>query len=359
MIYGAQGAAIATYKALISNNLSIDILGFLVTNLEKNPQTIKGLPVYELAVYANKLTSIEKENLQIWIATSDFVMDQIENELRKFNLKNIKRIDSIILEQLQVAEFKNNQSLVPLHNYNTKPLTHRGNLQVFQTKFQGDRDVKNSYASYDYLYPLQVGASLTSVRVADLIDCTGKHISQKNGDYCELTGLYWIWQNIVRQDKEKLNNYYGLNHYRRIFELSTEDIQKIFSNNIDVVLPFPLSYDPNMICHRQRCVSDFEWAATLQALNELYPNEMDEYQSVLNQELIFNYNIFIARGDVLEEYCSWLFPILRRVEELVNPDGTRPANRYVGYIAESLETIYFLSKKDKLKIACQGCRLLT
>lgn len=359
MIYGAQGTALAVYKAMVKGKLPIEFLGFLVTSLEENPSLLKNFPVYELESYASKLSTLDKELLQIWIATPDFVMNQIENELYKFNLQNIKRIDSITLAKLQENMFANDQYLLPLTEYEIKSINTESYLQIFQTKFYRDQRLKNNYPSYDYLYPLQVGASLTTERVTTLVDCFGEYISHKNGDYCELTGLYWIWQNVVLKDRNFQKKYYGLNHYRRIFELTSDDIEKIFSNNIDVILPFPLSYEPNMEIHHQRYLNNFEWQATLQALNEFYPNEMSNYQLILNQEYIFNYNIFIARGDIFDEYCSWLFPLLSRIEELINPDGTRLANRYIGYIAESLETIYFLSKKEKLKIACKGCRLLT
>jgi hypothetical protein len=59
--------------------------------------------------------------------------------------------------------------------------------------------------------PIQVGASLTDVRKGCLTDHTGDHISHRNRDYCECTGLYWIWKNYTEAD------YLGLCHYRRYF----------------------------------------------------------------------------------------------------------------------------------------------
>ena len=62
---------------------------------------------------------------------------------------------------------------------------------------------------------------------------------------------------------------------------------------------------------------------------------------------------------MLEGYCSWLFPILERVEELSIPKGTDRADRYIGYVAETLETLYFMLHKDRLNITHVGCRFLT
>ncbi|MGL4873253.1 MAG: DUF4422 domain-containing protein, partial [Clostridium sp.] len=45
-------------------------------------------------------------------------------------------------------------------------------------------------------------------------DNTGTHISMKNANFCELTGLYWYLKNKV---KENSLDFVGLNHYRRYF----------------------------------------------------------------------------------------------------------------------------------------------
>jgi len=49
---------------------------------------------------------------------------------------------------------------------------------------------------------------------------------------------------------------------------------------------------------------------------------------------------------------------LFRIEEINNPNGNKEPNRYIGYVGETLETLYFMHNKDKLKIAHTGCRFL-
>ena len=63
-------------------------------------------------------------------------------------------------------------------------------------------------ASRLYL-PLQVGAA-GKTPLGYPLDSAGKNISRKNPNFCELTGLYWAWQNLSSQ-------YIGLVHYRRHF----------------------------------------------------------------------------------------------------------------------------------------------
>ena len=55
--------------------------------------------------------------------------------------------------------------------------------------------------------PLHVGKQ-GKVDLGYLGDDSGDSISEKNGHYCELTGLYWAWKNLK-------SDYIGLVHYRR------------------------------------------------------------------------------------------------------------------------------------------------
>ena len=61
-----------------------------------------------------------------------------------------------------------------------------------------------------YHVPLHVGRE-GKEDLGYLGDNTGDNISLKNPNYCELTGLYWIWKNVKDVD------YIGLCHYRRYF----------------------------------------------------------------------------------------------------------------------------------------------
>ena len=77
-----------------------------------------------------------------------------------------------------------------------------------------------------------------------------------------------------------------------------------------------------------------------------------------NEQLI-NYNMILAKRNVLKEYCQWLFPILERTEQLCSPGGGKRADRYIGYMGESLCTLYFMVNRDRLMITHAGCRFLT
>lgn len=60
---------------------------------------------------------------------------------------------------------------------------------------------------------LLVGAEKSNLSGFDYYDNLGKNISYKNKNYCELTGIYWLWKNVS-------DDYIGVEHYRRLFSHS-------------------------------------------------------------------------------------------------------------------------------------------
>lgn len=264
-------------------------------------------------------------------------------------------------------------------------------MRVFMAKFHKDKPLQNSAAIPKWLCHIQAGAALTDERVADLPDSNGENISYKNPNYCELTVLYWIWKNclILNTDINKLDTdkehrdsalkpntrtncsnfvldasytnikYYGLFHYRRWLDINDADIHHLAENDIDVILPYPTIHEPDIREHHARYIKETDWEAVLQALKELEPEYYQAYDQIFSQEYLYNYNILIAKAEVLKSYCEWLFPILERVEELSEPKANERADRYIGYIGENLLTLYFMYHKDRLNIVHTGRIMLT
>lgn len=356
VIHGAQAIALSTYRAMKELFPEQNMECFLVTEKGNNPSVLCGIPVYTLSDYVSKFSQEEKENIEILIATPEPVMEAIEKSLDEAGLHNYVCMDSMRWAKLQELAFVKSGEFMPLAAYLIG--FHKSEVQVYKAKFFKDKELNSNFVNPSYMIDLQVGAARTDIRVADLLDCVDDNISEKNANYSELTGLYWIWKNQILTDVDYEDKYYGLAHYRRMFDLSEDDLLRIKDNDIDVILPYPMPYEPDIEEHHKRYLLDSEWSAVLQALEELNPENADAYKEVLKQNYMYNYNIIIAKGNVLVDYCNWLFSILFRVEEICNPDGSKEPNRYVGYIGETLETLYFMYNKDKLRIAHAGCRFL-
>ena len=183
----------------------------------------------------------------------------------------------------------------------------------------------------------------------------------KNGNYSELTVLYWMWKNklvLPMTDDILDRQYFGLSQYRRFFDFSKNDLLRLVDNEVDVVLPYPLPYEPDIHAHHKRYLKDEDWNALIQALRENNPDDAADFEEVLKQQYIYNYNLILAKKSVLREYCEWLFPILERTEELSVPKGSERSDRYIGYMAETLETLYFTKNSDRLNIVHAGCKII-
>lgn len=357
VIYGAQGIALGAYEAIHSLYPIRKIRCFLVTERGINAEYLSDVPVLELVPFACGLSNEEKENIEVLIATPENVMEEIEKSLDEQGLNCHVRLTSNRWAQLMGYYYAHKKEYIPL---TALPIGYRrANLHVFMAKFYKDKPLANQYVVPEWMTPIQAGAALCSERAADILDCDGENISEKNGNYSELTVLYWLWKNrLIQETKDAGIEYYGLVHYRRMLELSDDDVLKLLDNDIDVVLPYPMPYEPDINEHHRRYLSDEDWKTMLAALKELQPEYADALPTILGQRYFYNYNIIIARKDVLAEYCSWLFPILERVEEISALKGNERNNRYIGYIGETLETLYFSYNKDNLSIAHAGCRFL-
>ena len=394
-IYGAQGTALGVYEAIHNLYPRRRIRCFLVSERGGNAKYLSGIPVLELEAFSGSLSPKEKENIEILIATPENMMPAIEANLKEHGLLCYVRLTSSRWAELMNCHHAGEKEFMPLR---ALPVGfHRADLHVFMAKFHGDKPLSADYDLPEWITPIQVGAVRSPKRVADILDCDGENISAKNGNYSELTALYWIWKNRLRCPADGIgvhpsdraeerpsgglgggssarpgsapsgstgNAYYGLSHYRRILEFTEDDVLRLVDNGVDVVLPYPMPYEPDIEEHHKRYLKEADWKAVQRAVQELQPGYAKAFESILKQKYFYNYNIILARKEVLKKYCGWLFPILERVEELSIPKGAERSDRYIGYIAETLETLYFMyhaacqPAENRLNIMHAGCRFL-
>ncbi|MBR1642057.1 MAG: DUF4422 domain-containing protein [Butyrivibrio sp.] len=366
-IYGAQGIALGTYEALTAVSPDADIVCFVVTQYGNNAKMLAGLPVLELDAFAEKYAGeIADGEIKVIIATPEAVMDEIETGLADKGIANVERMTSARYSVLWKKYQGEKRDFLPIFSYselagNERPET----VLIYMARFHKDKPLERAIEKQDYYREIQVGAAGTEECIKSmwsdreiLKDNAGDNISGKNCNYSELTALFWVWKHVLSgadRGKDRRESYYGLCHYRRQLDILHVEIDELNKRNIDVVLPFPMPYEPDINAHHERYLSDSDWNAVLQALKELQPEYYRGASDVFSQRYLYNYNLILARRDVLADYCGWLFPVLLRVEELSVPKGSERSDRYIGYIAENLETLYFMKNRDKLRIAHTGC----
>ncbi len=357
IIYGAQGYALGIYNAIKKLHPDRRVLFFMVTSMVNNASTLGGLPVREIASVSKEFSEEEKKNTEVLIATPENVQPEIEEILDKSGFTDHSPLTSERWDEIMRELNSRTGKFPPLAVCEVGDPSP--GVCIYMAKSHVDKPLKKDFVVPKYMIPIQVGAANTEKIITDVRDDSGDNISSKNANYCELTGLYWVWKNDLADDfcDSKTCGYYGFAQYRRTLMLSDEDLKRLVKNDVDVVLPYPLAYEPDINAHHERYLKDADWNALLSALDELQPEYAEAFPGILHQEYMYNYNVILAKRDVLRDYCEWLFPILARTEELSDPKGCDRSDRYLGYMGETLETLYFMKNKDRLNIVHAGCKL--
>ncbi len=192
--------------------------------------------------------------------------------------------------------------------------------------------------------PIQVGAALTSERIAAVTDDTGDSISERNCRYSEMTAFYWMWKNAHA-------DYLGLCHYRRLWVNLPGIVQKLRTTDVDAVLPLPTLcehsvYEDYLLKH----IPDV-WRPMMEVLREQSPDYAKAAQRIFQGRIFYASNMCILRRDVLDDLCTWMFPIVMEVERRVRDLPDRYYNRYAGFCTERLITLYFLYNEKHWRIA--------
>ncbi|MEY8482203.1 DUF4422 domain-containing protein [Lachnospiraceae bacterium 48-21] len=217
------------------------------------------------------------------------------------------------------------------------------NIEVYMVKFHKDRN-SEEVTLPEWVIPIQVGKSLTDIRIAEICDNVGENISLKNSDYSEGTALYWMWKNTSGQD------YVGLFHYRRHIALGADSLKKL--TKYDALLTVPSFISKNL---KEFFCSNFilenDWNTMMR-----YIKEYDEayYGTALKYEkehCYFPCNIFIIRREYFDELCAFIFGVLEKVDSYYENLKMIRMDRYLGYLVENLLSIYMMHNAERLKVA--------
>ena len=237
-----------------------------------------------------------------------------------------------------------------LHDYNyigivsyKKKVEYRCN--IYLTKSHMDKELRENFFT-PFTKEIQAGADLTDADISELKDNIGDNISKRNQDYCEMSALYWVWKNDWESD------YIGLCHYRRRFFVDEDMLNYIMAEDYDVIYTIPQMIDGGLreeFVERNYFLTPEMWELTENTIRELSPEYLFVWEQLETSYFLLPYNMFIMRRDIFEDYCSWVFPILEKVDLYYLDRGIQRNDRYLGYIAELLNTVYAMKHKDTLK----------
>jgi hypothetical protein len=195
--------------------------------------------------------------------------------------------------------------------------------------------------------PLHVGAALHPDVLPDMQgDDTGDNISAKNASYSELTGLYWLWKNCDA-------HYKGLVHYRRLLG-SNQPKKRHAKDPYDKLVDGPellgLLGEKDAVLARRRnyyieTVYD-HYAHTMDGsqldkmrdiIEDRCPEYLPAWDDLMRSTRVHVFNMFVMPGELLDDYCAWLFPLLFELENRLDTSGMDAfAARWPGRVSERM-----------------------
>lgn len=210
---------------------------------------------------------------------------------------------------------------------------------------------KYNLLSSDLYIPICVGENPWNNSF--LSECCGENIVRYNDRINECTALYWIWKNTESE-------IVGINHYRRYFYnnsieysanyLSKNRICEILEDEAyDIILPNLLTLNVSVYENIRITVGDelvkkaYDLIRSL--LLEKQPDYVDAFDYVLTGNKMYPCNMFVARREVMNEYCKWLFSFIIDAAELLDvSECDYLRKRTIGYFAETMMTCWTLMR---------------
>lgn len=348
-IAGAHSRAITTGYYLKYLDPSIEIVAYLYDNDENNPTEVEGVPV--LKIDENSKLDVE---IVVYLGMRGVNQEHITHTLQKCGMKHIIPVDvklDMDLRNRYLTQYfaEHNRKYDKIYNYDTEEdasmIADKRQATVYVANSAFDKPLNTPYRLNDNEKILQVGSALTDERIdASFFDNTGDNISEKNKQFCELTALYWIWKNAK-------DDMVGLVHYRRHFILPENWKQIMAGEKIDVVLPVPLYVHPSLEANYRDRHVESKWDNMLEYFKVNRPDEFQELDAFFKETGLYSpCNMLIARKDVLDELCEWLFPVLFYVADKGGILDDAYQNRYPGFISERLITYFFEKNRDRFKV---------
>lgn len=229
---------------------------------------------------------------------------------------------------------------------------------------------KKTKTPFESVYlPIQVGAAGNDP-IGFARDDNGDNISDKNPMYCELTGLYWAWKNLSC-------DYLGLVHYRRYFSakskayrknrhpfdciLSEKQLRSLMDSYKIIVPSKRKYYIETLASHYAHTMDEHHLDYARRVISDLSPSYLRAFDRVLRQKHGYMFNMFFSSKVVVDEYCSWLFPLLEELEKVIDSKNMSEfEKRWPGRVSEILFNVWLeysiqtgrLRRSDVKEISC-------
>lgn len=197
--------------------------------------------------------------------------------------------------------------------------------------------------------PLQVGSALhPEINFGFVTDKTGDNISTRNGEFSELTALYWLWKNVD-------TSYKGLVHYRRHFKSPSmngkdrferiatgDDFRRVLAQT-DIIVPKQRNYYIETIySHYSHTFPGEQVDELRKVLVDMEPTYVPAFDKLMQGKKAHMFNMLVMNKEKFDDYCAWLFPLLFELTERIDPQKYNDAfqARYPGRVSERMLDIW-------------------
>lgn len=167
-------------------------------------------------------------------------------------------------------------------------------------------------------------------------DNVGINIANKNKNYAELSGHYWVWKNFLPKCD---TDYIGFCHYRRFLDFNfntterfpfkpvlADDFKKIFNQytqesvlnvigGFDIVLPYKYQIDTTIYDQFLKYHPKSDLDTALKVLAELYPDYTEDAIAFMKADEFYSCLNFVMKKELVNQYMEWLFNILFALEK--------------------------------------------
>lgn len=208
---------------------------------------------------------------------------------------------------------------------------------------------QDSYTRNGGIYKaIQLGKSLhPDLDLGYLNDNIGDNISDKNPNFCELTGLYWAWKNLPKSE------YIGLCHYRRYFDVDINE------SNVDKLLKgkdvLCVSVGTNQsktsrVKDLMVMTSQEDYYIFADTFLSLYPQYHQAFMKFFYYSReSYPFQLFVMRWDLFDKYCTILFNTLFEMEKRVKTHNYSRQKRSIGYYGECFLGLFISALNLKVK----------
>ena len=217
-------------------------------------------------------------------------------------------------------------------------------IQYFEApayKYQELYKVSDGIDYYKLIHQVANNVMLDDfVSSIEIRDDTGDNISEKSDTFFDLTALYWYWKNVScdvigndRSDKYFLNK-------PETYLMTDDDIED-FLATYDFIIHIATVPNKTVASILDDVYGEGTTVAVGEVIEDISPEYLDDYISVMNGYDQAAYNMMICRKSDFDAYCSWLFPVLFECENRITVDMTDDIKRKVfSGIAEKLLLVW-------------------